>query len=213
MLETPGLRPPRQERSRRTLERVLDAGADVFAAHGYEGLTIAEVCRIAKTSPGAVYTRFESKAVLVRAVHDHVLTALSAELDAAFAPHSEWDALETAQFVERAVNVLILHLRRHAPIVRAIVLRAAVDPVMRTSGAPRIRSMADAFTARMLDRAADYPHPDPETAVRDAFGMVFEALSWDIAFGSDYRASGALGAPPDARLPSTCRMLLLTSPA
>lgn len=212
MLETPGLRPPRQERSRRTLERILAAGTEVFAARGFEGLTIAEVCRVAQTSAGAVYTRFEGKDALVRAVHDHAMAAMLTEVDALYADGPGWRELATPEFIERAVRLLVSHMRERAAIVRAIVLRAAADPVMRASGAAAIGKMADAFTARVLNRSADLPHPDPETAVRAAFGMAFEAISWDVAFGGEFREVGALGPPPDERLPVVCRLVLLTPP-
>lgn len=212
MLETPGLRPPRQERSQRTMERVLEAGAHVFAERGYDGLTIAEVCRVAGASAGAVYTRFENKDALVRAVHDHAMADMLAAVTALYAPGPDWDARETPDFVEHAVRLLSSHFRERAGIVRAIVLRAAVDPVMRAAGARAIGRMADAFVTRVMDRAADYPHPDPESAVRDVFGMAFEAISWDVAFGAEFRAAGALGSRPDERLPAVCRLVLLTAP-
>lgn len=212
MLETPGLRPPRQVRSRLTLERVLDAGERVFARDGYDGMTIAEVCQIAGTSAGAVYTRFESKDALVRAVHDHVMGRMRRDVEQLYAEDPEWTELSTPLFIERAVGLLTNHFRTNAAIVRAIVLRAAVDPVMRASGAQSVRAMADAFTGRLLERAGEYPHPDPEQAVRSVFGMAFEAVSWDVAFGAEFRAAGALGSTPDARLPTVCRLVLLTPP-
>ena len=212
VLDTPGLRPPRQQRSQRTLERILDAGSEVFARRGYEGLTIAEVCRVAETSAGAVYTRFEGKDALVRAVHDHAMADMLTEVDALYADGQDWRALPTSAFIEQAVRRLVSHVRERAAIVRAIVLRSAADPLMRASGAQSIGKMADAFTRRVLDRAADFPHPDPEAAVRAVFGMAFEAISWDVAFGGEFREAGALGPPPDDRLPAVCRLVLLTPP-
>jgi len=209
--ETSGVRAPRQARSQRTLERVLEAGAEVFAAGGYDGFTIAEVCRLASSSTGAVYTRFENKDALVRAVHDHIMADMVRVVAALYAPSPAWEALTTPQLIEHAVRLLADHFRERSDMVRAVVLRAAVDSVMRASGAAAIRRMADAFTARLLDRAADYPHADPEAAVRGVFGMVFEAISWDVAFGAEFREAGALGAPPDERMPAVARMVLLTA--
>ncbi|MFV0319227.1 MAG: TetR/AcrR family transcriptional regulator [Microbacterium sp.] len=212
MLDTPGLRPPQQERSQRTLERVLDAGLEVFAARGYDGLTIAEVCRAAHTSAGAVYTRFENKDALVRVVHDHAMGEMLAAVDAMYADRPLWQQLDTPSFIEHAVQLLVSHVRERARIVRAIVLRAAGDPVMRSSGAVAIGKMADAFTARVMERADDLPQPNPEASVRAVFGMAFEAISWDVAFGGEFRDAGALWPPPDERLPGVCRLVLLTPP-
>lgn len=212
MLDTPGLRQPQQVRSRLTLQRVLDAGEQVLARDGYDGMTIAEVCRVAETSAGAVYTRFESKDALARAVHDHVMGRMQRDVTALYTDDPEWAELPTPRFIERAVAVLTNHFRSNAGIIRAVVLRAAVDPVMRASGAQSVRTMADAFTTRLLERAGEYPHPDPEQAVRGVFGMAFEAVSWDVAFGAEFREAGALGSTPDERLPAICRLVLLTPP-
>ena len=208
-----GVRPPLQARSLRTLERILEAGAEVFAERGYEGLSIAEVCRRAGVSAGALYTRFEGKEALVRAIHDHVLSELSAEIETLYAPSSEWDALAADAFTERAVRLLVEHFRAHAAIVRAVVLRAAVDPAMRATGTRAVQAMADAFTARMLDRAEGFAHDDPEATIRSTFAMVFEATSWDVAFGSEFRASGALGPDDLGERLVTMSRLMLTTPA
>ena len=210
MLETPGVRPPRQERSRRTFERVIDAASAVFAEDGYEGLTIARVCERAGTSPGAVYTRFENKDALALAVHDHAMAQMRSELEEAYAPSERWDALATPELVEECARVLIGHFRGNAALIRAIVLRSAADPTMRARGAQSVRAVGDAFVGRLSDRLGDYPRTDPLAAVRDAFAVLFEAISWDIAFGSEFRQAGAFGSAPDARLPVLCRMMLLT---
>lgn len=209
MVLTPGVRPPLQERSRNTLERILESGAVVLSEHGYEGVTIARVCEHAATSPGAVYTRFENKDALLRAIHDHALERLSGVVEALYSPSPEWDALSTPELIEMAVNVLIRHFRDEGPLVRAIVLRAAADPLMRTSGATYVKRMADAFVQRVLSREGDYTVAHPAGAVRDVFSMVFEAISWDVTFGADFRAAGALGDPPDRRLPALCRGILM----
>lgn len=205
-----GLRPPLQARSRRTLDRILQAGAVVFAERGYEGFSIAEVCRRAGVSAGALYTRFEGKEALVRAVHDQVLHELSAEVQGLYATDADWEPLPTPDLIDRAVRVLVAHFRTHAAIVRAIVLRAAVDPVMRAGGAVAVAQMADAFTARLLTRAADIAHVDVEAAIRSTFAMAFEATSWDVAFGSEFRATGALGPALDDRLVTVSRVMLLS---
>jgi AcrR family transcriptional regulator len=210
---TEGLRAPLQDRSRRTLEHILSAGAAVFAERGYEGLSIAEVCRRAGVSTGALYTRFDGKDALVRAIHDHVLHDLTEEFADAFAPAADWDDLPPALFVERAVRLVIEHLRTHAPIVRAIVLRSAVDSAMRSSGAQYVRRMSDAFTQRLASRASELGTSDSDAAIRSTFAFAFESTSWDVAFGSDFRATGALG-PDDSddRLITLCRFMLLTPP-
>jgi AcrR family transcriptional regulator len=51
-----------------TKQRVLDAAAEVFAEHGYEGARVAQIAEAAGLSVGAIYNNYESKAELLAAV-------------------------------------------------------------------------------------------------------------------------------------------------
>ncbi|GAB3545329.1 AcrR family transcriptional regulator [Actinopolyspora lacussalsi] len=58
----------KQERAVRTRALVLRAGAEVIAARGYEGATIAEILAHAGVTKGAMYFHFPSKQALAEAV-------------------------------------------------------------------------------------------------------------------------------------------------
>ncbi|WP_017973255.1 ScbR family autoregulator-binding transcription factor [Actinopolyspora halophila] len=58
----------KQERAARTRASVLRAGAEVIAARGYEGATIAEILEHAGVTKGAMYFHFPSKQALAQAV-------------------------------------------------------------------------------------------------------------------------------------------------
>jgi len=62
----PLVRVPQQERSRRTLERLANAGAALLRAGGSEALTITGVTRRARTSVGSFYARFQGKEDFLR---------------------------------------------------------------------------------------------------------------------------------------------------
>jgi AcrR family transcriptional regulator len=51
-----------------TKQRVLDAAAEVFAEHGYEGARVAQIAAAAGLSVGAIYNHYQSKAELLAAV-------------------------------------------------------------------------------------------------------------------------------------------------
>jgi AcrR family transcriptional regulator len=55
-------------RGKRTLERLLDAGAAVFADRGYHAARVDDIVKAAKTSHGTFYLYFSSKQELFRAV-------------------------------------------------------------------------------------------------------------------------------------------------
>lgn len=57
-----------RERGRRTLARLLEAGAEVFAERGYHAARVDDVVKAASTSHGTFYLYFSSKQDLFRAV-------------------------------------------------------------------------------------------------------------------------------------------------
>lgn len=60
------LREPRQDRSRRTLRRILEAGLYLLEHEGPEALTITEITKRSRTSVGSFYARFNGKNGLLR---------------------------------------------------------------------------------------------------------------------------------------------------
>lgn len=63
----------RQERSRRTVERILDAAAHIFHEHGYAGATTNDIADEARVSVGSLYQYFPNKdALLVALTKQHI---------------------------------------------------------------------------------------------------------------------------------------------
>jgi AcrR family transcriptional regulator len=75
----------RVERGRATRERLVEAGRELFGAHGYEGTSIEAVLRLAGVKRGALYHHFESKKELFDAVLDRVVSDVSKAVAAAAA--------------------------------------------------------------------------------------------------------------------------------
>lgn len=72
-------------RGRRTMQRLLDAGAGVFAEKGYHAARVDDVVKKAKASHGTFYLYFASKEDLFRALAISVATEMAA-LAADFPP-------------------------------------------------------------------------------------------------------------------------------
>ncbi|WP_405017222.1 TetR/AcrR family transcriptional regulator [Kitasatospora sp. NBC_00070] len=71
----------KQERSKRTFERILEAAAEQFAAHGYAHTTIADVAARIGMTKGALYGHFASKDDLGAAMNRHGAEAWQAIRD------------------------------------------------------------------------------------------------------------------------------------
>lgn len=76
MASTTKLKPrrsPRQERSRDTVEAILEAAAQVFERHGYAGGTTNRIAERAGVSIGSLYQYFPNKdAIVVEVMHRHI---------------------------------------------------------------------------------------------------------------------------------------------
>ena len=183
------VRMPRQERARRSFERVLAAGAELLIEQGYEGFSMSEVCRRASLSPGALYDRVDGKDMLFLAIHQRELNRIAADAETRFAQSPRWTAMPTSELVTETIRELALHFLREQTLLRVFILRAAVDDRVRDEGSHISRRTSDAVIALLLTRTEDYPHPKPETAVHTAFRLAFETLSWRTAFGFDFAES------------------------
>jgi AcrR family transcriptional regulator len=77
---------PRQERSRATVDAILDAAAHILVSHGFAGATTRQVAERAGVSIGSLYQYFPSKEALITALVERqvqrVLEVCTEELQA-----------------------------------------------------------------------------------------------------------------------------------
>jgi AcrR family transcriptional regulator len=189
-----GIRPPRQERSRASLERVLAAGAQLLAEQGYEAFTVSEIARRAGATTGLIYTRFENKAALFEAVLLRELSRMvqeeTATLDALASAN-----LPTPSLVDRTVRVLAEIARREAPLTKVFMERTTLDPAL-AEHVRRLRTAPRQFTAMLSARREELAHDDSERAGDMAFWLVTSALErrvhtemwrhWDAEAAEDW---------------------------
>jgi len=90
MLHTFAKLPPKKQ------EKILDAAAKVFARDGYDKANVAEICRNAGISMGALYKYFTNKEAILLAVMDHGIHLMVDELFGRYTsgPYSLIEAIE-----------------------------------------------------------------------------------------------------------------------
>jgi AcrR family transcriptional regulator len=156
-------------RGKRTLARVLDAGARVFADRGYHAARVDDIVKAAEVSHGTFYLYFSSKQDLFRAIAEDIasdMLALAREL-----PPLDRDDGTFRAWLERFHELYERHgkfLRTwtEAEVVNSELGRTASDLVTEFSRqlATRVRSAApdlDAGTAAfalvsMIERTTYY---------------------------------------------------------
>jgi AcrR family transcriptional regulator len=139
-------------------ERIRDAALMTFAAHGIAATTLKMVAEAAGISIGLVQHYFGSKANLIKAVDDHVLTYIADEMNSAPLPDPPADPLMEAG------NRLTSMIAKRPEILeyagRCLVEGEAMGPVI-FDGLLRVSiQQRDEFTQQQLIR----PDLDPDWA-------------------------------------------------
>jgi len=135
---------PKQDRSRASFDRVLDAAVELLKEQGYQGFTLQEVSKRSRTSIGSIYCRVKGKDDLFHAVQDHVLAKLDAEMESILEP-SKWENVDPRKLILFLVRELAEYLRRHTPILRALISRELADPVVMKKGKKAHWRVAERF--------------------------------------------------------------------
>ena len=149
---------PRQERSRRTLDRLVQAARDLVAEKGADATSIQDIVDRAGSSVGSFYARFGGKDDLFDYVERGVWEEARDRWERALAERS-WESLPLADLAGGVVQVLLDVGRHEARVRRALQIRRA---------AVNAKSPAEAFQADVREglRALLLAHTD-EMSVAD----------------------------------------------
>lgn len=159
---------PRQERSRRTVERILDAATRIFHEQGYSAATTNDIADEADVSVGSLYQYFPNKdALLVALTTRHIehTTAGLADLLSRLDPEVGFDVILRAvvdflvdQHDLDELHLLVMHQapRTHAISVQLDRARSQLVEMTSQLLAPRIADEQQrALIARMVVATVD----------------------------------------------------------
>ena len=170
---------PKQERSERTLYRLLDAAEALIAEKGLAEVSIPEIVRRARSSVGGFYARFRDKNELLRALEERFYRELSARLDD-LVDERRWRGAPTEAIVRALVAELVQVTRERRPLLAAFLARAVQDPFLREDSLRFRRRVTEQVRHLLATRSAEMSHPDPELAidlgVQAAFAIMQEHL-------------------------------------
>lgn len=188
MIPTPAhpRKSPRQERSRRTVERILDAAARIFHELGYAGATTNDIADEAGVSIGSLYQYFPNKdALLVALTRRHIESTTVGLADLIGESTNKSDL---ADLLRRVVNFLVeqheldeLHvlIMHHAPRTHDVnlELERAKSLLVETTSAllmdridePQRRSLIARMVVSTIDAAVH------EVIIRQAQGKKRQA--------------------------------------
>lgn len=159
---------PQQERSRRTLARLIQATAITLMEHGLEGATIPRIAEVADVSPATVYRRFKDKKDLLRVAILHVLEGSNVGNRALLAKKLARPTL--AEAARQLVELNFDQFRKNGQFMGALkqFLESDEDPRFVKDARRAISVNLDLVIKAMLAYRAEIAHPDPERALRIA---------------------------------------------
>lgn len=182
------INPPQQARSRRTLERLVEASLEILAAEGPDALTVHRVVEKAGSSVGSFYARFDGKDDLLDYLGERIWTEALERWNTALESR-DWSGHGLAAAVEGSVQLIIDSQRSRSGYLKAL------DQM---SG--HRRGAYDAFRAQLLTglgelllaRRTDMTHPSPEVAVRLGLRAVLGIVDAELRGGEDSLPAGTL---------------------
>lgn len=187
-----GIRGPKQARSRRTLDRLLDAAEALLADRTFDELTIADVVKRAGSSVGSFYSRFPDKTALLAAIYDRHQSQIIALLDEEV-PTLSAAGLPLDALVRRIVSRLVQFYRLHRGVLRALVLYGYAHPDKRyADDAERSRLAVSRLAVVIASRTGEIRHPDPMQAAKLGVLSVLATLRESILFSNTTASAVAL---------------------
>jgi AcrR family transcriptional regulator len=185
------IRPPLQRRSQESLERVLQAGAELLLEVGYEGFTLQEVSKRSGVSIGSIYARAPSKEALILAIYDREMTKVS-EANERLRETAQLEGLRGRELIIALVELMARSTLEHADILRVFMYRALVDEEIWKRGSDRSSMLSSAFEEALLEHREELNHPDPELAIDVAFRFVYNTLVRRVTHGNTFESQRPL---------------------
>lgn len=175
-----GVRAPKQERSQRSFELVLDTTLELLAEKGYAGFALTEVSRRSNVSVGSIYTRVDGKEDLLRAAQSRFQERMLTEHHRLTEPE-RWEGLSLAEMLPKLIVEFAGMLERQGKILGAFLQLAAVDPEVAKVGRAGYVDLAERFTELLLSRRDEIRHPDPVRAAGSILSIAYAALVRGLA--------------------------------
>lgn len=211
--------------------RILDAARELFAARGFEAVTMAEVARRAGVARATIFNLFGSKRALVEAITESVFDYYTGMLDRALADErSSAPTLVRALFDQMGLGIQALHAFYRSVFREIMKLQVGLEEggaVAQASDRARARlerllargqargelsgeyaasDLADAFTSLSNGTINHWLYGDTSEPLRARMSRAAEILLGCVALGSGTRGSEPLpdllaGAPPISAAP------------
>lgn len=122
-----GVSEGRQDRSRRTYERIVDAAMELCEGRDFATMSVADVYERADVSPSSFYARFKKKDALLAVLHERHLELMFSAMADGMA-EVDWGALTLEELVVTFSELFLAMGREHKDFIRTMQ-RSEIDRV------------------------------------------------------------------------------------
>lgn len=157
------VRVPQQDRSRRTLNRIVDAALALIAEKGVDGASVQDIARRAKASVGSFYARFKGKEDLLRYLELRLWSDVDETWGRAL-DDQDWSSRSFEDLVATLVGVLIEVNRTGARQRRVLEARRGPETSSDAARASEAR-LGDDIRTLLLRHRDRIAHDDPARAI------------------------------------------------
>ena len=176
------VRPPKQERSQRTLELFLDTVEALLEEQGVETVSVKDIAARAELSVGGFYSRFPNREAVLRAVHARFAIEAKATVDVALAP-ARWVQMPLVDAVPRLVTFLADDYKKRPGLRRAFLALNGTDAEVRMRSQEVSGYVAGRFHGFLASKAHEMEHDDLMLAADMVHRMLFSMLDSYVLFG------------------------------
>jgi len=177
------LTPPRQRRSRKTLDRLVEACEGLLQEKPFEEISVADIARRGRSSVGAFYGRFKGKDALLHFLDAKRERLIVSSWESYFSK-AKWEGVSTEEILRQFVTLSVRAQREKKGLLRALFLRLRAQPtkemLVRTR---RINgTVVEALRDLLAKRRSEIAHPNPDLAIVQGLVMVTAAIREWVLF-------------------------------
>ena len=146
---------PRQERSQRTLERILAALGELLSEKSFDQISMVELAERAGCAVTSIYARFKDKWSMIAALHESFRDDAIARIDSFLAPE-RWHGATADAIIAATTAELVAAYHEHRHLLHAVLL----------TDDPRVYSRAASVARHAAERLVEVL-PAPAGAATD----------------------------------------------
>jgi AcrR family transcriptional regulator len=148
---------PRQERSQRTLQRILTALGELLSEKSFDQIAMVELAERAGCAVTSIYARFKDKWSMIAALHESFRDDAIARIDSFLAP-ARWRGATPDEIIAATTVALVAAYHEHRHLMHAVLLTD--DPLVYSRAASVVHHVAERLVQVL---------PPPAGAAADPF--------------------------------------------